>query len=427
MSEKPTIFTEKSLENLQASRKADVVVATTSSWMWFMLAGVTMAVAAVVYWGFFGTMVDSVRGMGVTVQTGGVEAIIARGQGIIEHLNVEPGSRVAANQIVGQIYNAENFFRMRKFEIEFEQLGRRNDEMKQGIKRLTQDKIGASQQKERAISGLIAKLDANTARAADLNELFRKLKESGSSSKIEYYKSLEGMVQTESQVTSMLLQTIEQAVSQKDIEWQKQQTYLDLMKDQLLKEQEMDLALKLFNDSYWLRATADGVVIEVLKGVGAAVAPGDRVALISSGTCLDLRLVAFVPMQDGKKIRPGMRAFFTPASVKAQDFGYIQGVVVSVSQFSVSRESIATELKNVDFAEMVAKGGGQIRLVVELMPGDLGPGTFKWTSQKGAGIEVDAGASGTLLINTDYRAPASYIVPYLREKVLGIGVVEAKP
>ncbi|MEI6034246.1 MAG: NHLP bacteriocin system secretion protein [Verrucomicrobiae bacterium] len=425
MSEKPDIFTEKSIENLQSSRKADVVVATTSSWMWFLLAGVTLAVAAVVYWGFFGTMVDSVRGMGVTVQMGGVDAVVAKGQGIIEHLNVEPGSRVVANQIVGQIYNAENFFRMRKFEIEFEQLGRRNSEIKNGILQVTQAKIGASQQKEHAISGLLAKLDANTKRATELNEQFRKLSEIGGSSKIEYYKSLQDTVQTESQVTGMLLQTIEQEVSQKDIEWTKQQTYLDLLKDQHLKEQEMDLALKLFNDSYWLRAIDEGVVIEVLKGVGSPVAPGDRVALISSGKGPDLRLVAFVPMQDGKKIRPGMSAFFTPASVKAQDYGYIQGVVMSVSQFSVSRESISTELKNTDFAEMVAKGGGQTRVVVELMPGDRGPGSFKWTSRNGAGIEVDAGASGALLINTAYRAPASYIIPYLREKILGIGA--AKP
>lgn len=426
MSEKPDLFTEKSLESLQSSRKVDVVVATTSSWMWFLLAGVTLAVGAVVYWGFFGTMVDSVRGMGVTVQMGGVDAVVARGNGIIEHLNVEPGSRVIANQIVGQIYNAENFFKMRKFEIEFEQLGRRNDEIKAGLLQVTRAKIGASQQKERAIGGLLAKLDANTKRTAEINEQFRKLIEGGSSSKIEYYRSLQDMVQTESQVTSMLLQTIEQGVSQTDIEWNKQQTYLDLLKEQHLKEQEVDLALKMFNDSYWLRAVDEGVVIEVLKGVGSPVVPGDRVALISSGKGSDLRLIAFVPMQDGKKIRPGMSAFFAPASVKAQDYGYIQGVVLSVSQFSVSRESIATELKNTDFAEMVAKEGGQTRVVVELISGGRGRGSFKWTSRNGAGIDVDAGASGSLLINTAYRAPVSYVIPYLREKILGIGAWQAK-
>jgi HlyD family secretion protein len=421
MNSKQEIFTEKALENLQGSRKVDVVVATTSSWMWFLLIGSTLAMVAVIFWGFFGTMVDSVRGMGVTVQMGGVDAVVARGQGIIEHLNVEPGSQVIANQIVGQIYNAENFFRMRRFEIEFEQLGLRNSEIKSGILELTQAKIGASQEKERTIAGLVAKLDANVNRAAEINEQFRKLSASGGSSKIEYYKSLQDMVQAESQVTSLLLQTIEQEVSQKDIEWTKQQTYLDLLKDQHLKEQEMDLALKMFNDSYWLRAVDEGVVIEVLKGVGSPVSPGDRVALISSGKGADLRLVAFVPMQDGKKIRPGMSAFFTPASVKAQDYGYIQGVVMSVSQFPVSRESIATELKNTDFAEMVARDGGQTRVVVELLPGDRGAGSFKWTSKNGAMIDVDAGASGTLLINTAYRAPVSYIIPYLREQILGIG------
>ena len=47
----------------------------TSPWMWVLLVGFTVCMAAVVYWAFFGTLVDSVTGSGIVVRDRGVSSI----------------------------------------------------------------------------------------------------------------------------------------------------------------------------------------------------------------------------------------------------------------------------------------------------------------------------------------------------------------
>lgn len=87
----------------------DVISNVTSPWMWGILLGVTIALAAVIYWGFCGTLVDSVAGTGVVVRTHGITAITAKTSGSIEYLDIKPGSVIFPNQILGRIYNPECF------------------------------------------------------------------------------------------------------------------------------------------------------------------------------------------------------------------------------------------------------------------------------------------------------------------------------
>ena len=59
---------ELSGRNEQQPREPDVISDVTSSWMWVLLVGVSICLAAVVYWGFFGTLVDSISGSGIVVR-----------------------------------------------------------------------------------------------------------------------------------------------------------------------------------------------------------------------------------------------------------------------------------------------------------------------------------------------------------------------
>ena len=56
-------------------REPDVISNVTSPWMWVLLVGFTVCMAAVVYWAFFGTLVDSVTGSGIVVRDRGISSI----------------------------------------------------------------------------------------------------------------------------------------------------------------------------------------------------------------------------------------------------------------------------------------------------------------------------------------------------------------
>lgn len=84
-------------------------------------------------------------------------------------------------------------------------------------------------------------------------------------------------------------------------------------------------------------------------------------------------------------------------------------------------ESIAAELKNTDLAKSIGGKSVQMRVTVELLRDRNAPSQLKWTSRHGAPMPLDSGFLGSLLINTEQRSPITYIVPYAREKLLGIG------
>ena len=161
--------------------------------------------------------------------------------------------------------------------------------------------------------------------------------------------------------------------------------------------------------------------MELLKGPGDAVKAGDTIALLSRSEQKFRKVIAFVPIEIGKKVKPGMSAYFAPGSLKPQDYGYVRGVVRETSQFAVNSDSIVTELKNRDFAAAVSRSGVQARLVIELLPDRKTVSGLKWTSRNGAGAMVDSGTVGQVIINTEYRSPISYVIPFFREKVFGIG------
>lgn len=116
-----------------------------------------------------------------------------------------------------------------------------------------------------------------------------------------------------------------------------------------------------------------------------------------------------------------MSVYFSPSALRAADYGYIKGLVASVSLFPVSRESITAELKNRDFAEALTRNGAVMRVEVDFFPDKRTRSGLQWTSRNGEDATVETGMVGSLLINTEYRRPVSYILPYLREHLFGIG------
>jgi HlyD family secretion protein len=420
-----TLFTPAALQALHAAKSTDSIAGIISHWMWFFLFALTLAAGAVVYWGFLGVMVDSVTGVGVTVRSGGIDAIVARGPGIIENLNIAPGTTVIRNDIVGQLYNAEKLFNLSKTDIEYKYIKLYLEALRSGTDKITQDSLSANLEKEKELLMTMSQIRKGIERSYEINTMYEKLTKTNSASKIDYYNALERWGEAQTRLSGILQQSIDSNLLRSSLEWQNRQTHLSAENQQRMKEQEAALAFKLFKESIWIRSANEGTVIEVLKDVGDRVELGDHIAIVSASKSSELSVVGFVPMEEGKKVKAGMSVFFAPSSFKPKDYGYIRGVVRETSPFPVSSESIAAELKNKDMAQSIGGKRVQMRITVELLPDRNAPSFFKWTTKKGAPAPLEPGSLGQLIINTAQRAPVSYIVPYFREKALGIGKTRA--
>jgi HlyD family secretion protein len=420
--EQETLFSQAALDALHTT-KTDVLNRTVGNWMWFLLAAVTIVLGALVFWGFFGVLSADVAGVGLTMRSGGVSAVTAGGSGIIENLSIAPGMSVSRHRVLGQIYNPEQFFRLSKLEAEYEQLKQYLEQVQQGTEIVSKQAVAVEQIKEKELKELLAKLDENRKRHDELSKLYKNVSSLGAVSKVDYFHQLEEAIRVDTSIASLLQQYADSSLQQAAINWQNIYTRLEGIKQRQIKEQELALAVKLSRETFRLRSDVDGTIVEVLKDSGDAVRAGEHVALVSTSKFADIKVVGFVPMEEGKKIKPGMSAFFAPSAYNPREFGYIRGVVLETSPFAVSMESIAAELKNADMVKSIGGKKVQMRVAVELFRDRNAPSRLKWTSRHGAPAPLDAGFFGALLVNTEQRPPISYIVPYVREKLLGIGKI----
>lgn len=414
-------FSEKALAERKRSGHSHALTSVRARWTWILFSAVTVFFAALVGWGFFGSIVDSVSGHGILLLRGGVRPVIAQSDGMLTQLNVQVGSPVSSAQTIGQIYNAQTFFNVRKLEMEYRQLVRECEMLTAGSQELTDLLVEIERERAANLAALTKKYDLSLARSKDLAARYEHLTNTRDISLVNYYEALDAMLNTEAQLFSTKLQAMVSSEQARVLTLEQRQNLISLESRRLQKEFEVELARKLFRDAFWITAGFDGSILELLKAEGDFVRQGERIALVASDLSKGLYLAGFISAESGKKVESGMSAYFAPASVKPDEYGYIQGVVREVSRSPVTAESVLAELNNSSLTQTLAGGGAMIRVTVELIPD---PGTvsgLKWTSRAGAPVKLSNGALGTLIINTEYRAPASYLIPYARAALFGSG------
>lgn len=125
-------FSEKAIEQMNRGTQSHALTSVKARWTWFLLGSISLFFGAMIFWGFYGSMVESVTGVGITLLSGGVHPIIAGGNGKLSHLNIQAGAEVTSEQIIGQIYNPEMLFNVRKLESEYNLLRSEVEFLKQG-------------------------------------------------------------------------------------------------------------------------------------------------------------------------------------------------------------------------------------------------------------------------------------------------------
>lgn len=410
-------FSEKALEQMNRAAPSHALTSVKAPWTWFLLGAVSLFIGAIVVWGFHGSMVESVRGNGITLLSGGVRPIVAEGSGILSHLNIHAGSFVAADQVVGQIYNPERMSTVSKLKAEYERLKADADFMQQGIERLTEHQLKTEKEKGALLEKLAGLQEQSKKRTIELAGIYAGLTRDHSVAKATYYQVLDQIVQTEVSFLSTYFQSANVDISLAGMVWQKELKLLELRQQVEQKKADLELAQKLYQEADWLVASFEGRVLEVLTEEGSFVQTGQKIALVGAGLDQGLYLVAFVPADQGKKIRNGMSAYFAPAAAPAAEYGYIQCVVREVSSAPVNAEAVLAELMNLSLAQMVVGKTAAMRVELEMVPDGTSPSGYHWTSRKGYPRKIVNGMIGEVIINTEYRAPASYVIPALRESM----------
>lgn len=155
----------------------------------------------------------------------------------------------------------------------------------------------------------------------------------------------------------------------------------------------------------------DGRVVQLRSDVFEFVTQGSTLLTLelAGDQFAELEAVIYLPVAAGQSVHTGMPVQLVPASVRKEEYGYMIGRVVSVSDFPATEEQMLRVVGNEQLVRMLSGGTAAIEVRAALT---LDPSTysgFRWSSSEGPPIKLTPGTLCTAEVVIGQRSPASLL------------------
>jgi NHLM bacteriocin system secretion protein len=166
-----------------------------------------------------------------------------------------------------------------------------------------------------------------------------------------------------------------------------------------------------------------GCLVEQLVQPGAVVNAGTTLfSLNRQDGRQELVSLAYFPVQDGKRLKPGQSVRITPTTTKAQRHGGIRGRILRLRALPVSREGLRRRLGLESLVDAVqpasAAGSGGEPMIEAVTSLERDPRThsgFDWGGGPGPKLTLSPGTGTGVSVLVEDRQPISYVIPLLRD------------
>lgn len=371
------LFRSAALEKLSSPERLDVMMRVTSPAAWLALSALGAILALLVVWGVLGSIAIKVQGKGILLRGDAVLEVTSGANGRVTEILVKENETVKAGDVVARLTQPELDEKIRNKRSELE-----GAMAQAGVNQSSQSQI---------ISRLRSQVAELKARIATQEDAVRR----GLLTNSQLLQTKQQLTQTEQQIA-----TAQAGIGDR-------QSRVDQVRREL---SELEAQLGTTTE---VKSPYTGRVLEVTANMGDLLAPGSRVVALEAFE-EPIEAVLYIPAADGKKIRPGMRAQISPSTIKQEEYGFILGDVVSVSDYPVTPERLKKVLRNEQLVQDLAGKSAPIEVSVALLTDETTDSGFKWSSSKGPPMRVFSGTVCTANVAVEEKKPISYVLPIFK-------------
>lgn len=156
----------------------------------------------------------------------------------------------------------------------------------------------------------------------------------------------------------------------------------------------------------------DGRVIDIRAAEGAVVGLGESLVSIEPiGPEANLEAVMYISPEQGQRIRPGMTAQISPATIRREEYGFMVGRVVRVGEFPATYQGMYRTLGSDELVRAMAQDGTPIEVVIALAPSDSTPSGYVWSSSQGPALPMNSGTLGNVTVILGEQRPIELVLP----------------
>lgn len=409
------LFTKAALEKLSTPEQLDILMEVTKPMGWISLLTTGFLIFMGILWGIFGSIPIRVDGKGILIIGGSLIDIDAGTSGRISEILVKPGDILKAGDAIATVGQSKLLEDIANARASLADLKSKDVRDRSNSAETLKTTMSALDKEESSLK------DQIKAAASQLVSLQRQL----ATSRESYAKGLA----TQSSVLAAETQ-VNQAVSAgKSLQTRLQTIPADRAKAKQASETTAGATANAIADaerqiktlqgqetsSSRILSTHAGRIIEMVVSRGALVTPQTRVVSLEP---LDAKLTAviYISSGEGKKAGDKMEVRISPSTVKAEEYGFMKGIVRSVSTYPATAAGMSLTLRNDSLVKELSGGSAPLEVVVDLYEAPNASG-YQWSSPQGPPVGIFGGTMCTGSIIIDKKRPISYVIPLVKEKL----------
>jgi hypothetical protein len=188
--------------------------------------------------------------------------------------------------------------------------------------------------------------------------------------------------------------------------------------DRLSSPEELDQLMQVTTLRSWLiLAALSGLFIMAavwgIWGSLTTTAPGRGILVETAGTDgkPELQAIVYVSPQDALKIRPGMEVRVSPDTVNTEEYGFMRGKVVSVSDTPATAQEMQRVLNNDTLVKNLSQQNFPIEVTIALERDSSTPSGYRWYSAKGPQTEISNTTFCAVQIIIESQHPIELVLP----------------
>jgi HlyD family secretion protein len=408
------IFRQAAMLRLGAAGQPDGSLALLSPGRWLALAATLIVFSGLGVWAWKGAVLRTVSAQGILARPGGVVNVDAPDAGQVLSLEVKPGDRVSARQVVAKIGNpllAEQVRLAQEALAAAERDAERRRAINSAAARLEDE---ATDRRKRDLEREVRELESQADFSAEQAATQQKLFEEGLATRSASIAAQQKVVEIRAEIARRLTQG-----SQLDVERFRNQAALETA-DAESRELSADAARRLEElraraaHSSMVVAPRDGQVIETRSYAGAMVAPGTPLVTLQPLE-QPLEAVVYLPSRVAKQLEPGMEAQLQPADTRSGEGGFLRGAVAAIAEFPASPVALLRRFENETFASSISGQGPVTEVRIALRQDASDPSGYEWSARRSARTAVSSGTLCSARIVIVKQRPLGLVAPWIKE------------
>lgn len=413
---KTEIFRAAALARMSSPDQLDQLLRVTTSKSWVALLAIVVILGTAVAWGFEGRLATRADGKGVAVRTGSLLSVGTLNSGQVVSVSVKEGDRVSKGQLIAMIAQPSLLDKIREAQAQLDDAlaeRTRQGQVRDAAAKLEQDSID---QQRATYDQQIRSLQAEAKTVADQIPVNEQLFAKGLITRQQILTLHERQDTISNQIAEIHTQIAE--LNANRFKMQNSGKQMDV--DSQARITDLERNVRLLRDDLELNSRVlspySGQVIEIQANPGSLVGPGSPILTLQPED-EQIEIETFVPSTNAKEIRPGMDAEIIPSSVRPEEYGFIRGKVVSVSEYPSTDSALMRLFQNDSLVKTIASGGPVNEVHVELEKNPATVSGYEWSSKKGAPIHLTPATLCSVRVVTREQQPVTMVIPYLKTKL----------